>query len=116
MQIISDSELSFSQLVDQIPRFESTPEIRVECADEEKFAIVEQLVDRFAVYEINTIDGVRVQFEDGWGLVRASNTQPVLVLRFEAVSKSALRRIMQLFSAELGRFSAVKIAPEDFTI
>jgi phosphomannomutase len=76
MQIISDGELSFSQLVDQIPRFESTPEIRVECADEEKFAVVEQLVDRFAAYETNTIDGVRVQFADGWGLVRASNTQP----------------------------------------
>jgi len=116
MQIISDGELSFSQLVDQIPRFESTPEIRVECADEEKFAVVEQLVDRFAAYETNTIDGVRVQFADGWGLVRASNTQPVLVLRFEAVSESALRSIMQLFSTELGRFSAVKIAPEDFAI
>jgi phosphomannomutase/phosphoglucomutase len=63
----------------------STPELRVECPDETKFAVVERAAKHFAGrYPVSTLDGVRITFPGGWGLLRASNTQPVLVLRFEA--------------------------------
>ncbi|HEX6434998.1 MAG TPA: hypothetical protein VFZ87_12180, partial [Gemmatimonadales bacterium] len=63
----------------------ATPEIRVDCAEEEKFDLVERAAVHFASrYPVNTIDGVRITFPHGWGLLRASNTQPVLVMRFEA--------------------------------
>ena len=71
----------------------ATPEIRVDCADEEKFGVVERAAAHFAArYTVNRIDGARIAFPDGWGLLRASNTQPVLVLRFEATSPEALER------------------------
>ncbi|MBN1540799.1 phosphomannomutase/phosphoglucomutase [candidate division KSB1 bacterium] len=116
MEIIAAADQPFSALVDQIPRFESTPEIRVECADSEKFAVMDALTKEFADYETNTLDGVRVQFENGWGLVRASNTQPVLVLRFEAETRKELQRIMRLFEDKLDRFAAVKVDKKDFKI
>ena len=74
-----------------VPRTFTTPEIRVDCPDDRKFAIVEAAARHFAArYAVNTIDGVRMTFADGWGLLRASNTQPVLVLRFEAASAASL--------------------------
>src|SRR5213596_22472 len=80
-----------SRLLADLPPTVSTPELRVDCADERKFAIVERAAQHFAArYSVSTLDGVRITFPDGWGLVRASNTQPVLVLRFEAGSDSAL--------------------------
>ena len=80
-----------SRLLADLPATVSTPELRVDCADERKFAIVERAAQHFAArYPVSTLDGVRITFPDGWGLVRASNTQPVLVLRFEAGSESAL--------------------------
>src|SRR5438094_984341 len=80
-----------SRLLADLPATVSTPEVRVDCADEHKFAIVERAAQHFAArYPVSTLDGVRITFPDGWGLVRASNTQPVLVLRFEAGSESAL--------------------------
>jgi phosphomannomutase/phosphoglucomutase len=72
----------------------STPEIRVEVAEERKFGIVADAVTHFrALHDVNDVDGVRVLYGDGWGLVRASNTQPVLVMRFEARSEERLREI-----------------------
>ncbi len=69
----------------------STPEIRVACPDDVKFGIVEQAAAHFSqLYPVNTIDGVRMSFPDGWGLIRASNTQPVLVLRFESTGQASL--------------------------
>lgn len=80
-----------STLLADLPRTYSTPEIRVECPEERKFAIVEEAASHFAkAHDVLTLDGVRVSFPQGWGLVRASNTQPVLVMRFEAVSEAAL--------------------------
>jgi phosphomannomutase/phosphoglucomutase len=65
----------------------------VACPDDVKFGVVERAAAHFApLYPVNTIDGVRIAFPDGWGLIRASNTQPVLVLRFEATSSDALER------------------------
>jgi phosphomannomutase/phosphoglucomutase len=73
-----------------LPRTFATPEIRVECPEEEKFGLVERAAQHFASrYPVNTIDGVRITFPQGWGLLRASNTQPVLVMRFEAVNAKA---------------------------
>jgi phosphomannomutase/phosphoglucomutase len=80
-----------SRLLADLPATIATPEIRVECADDRKFAVVEDAARHFAgTYPVSRLDGVRITFPDGWGLVRASNTQPVLVLRFEAEHEQAL--------------------------
>jgi phosphomannomutase/phosphoglucomutase len=77
-----------------VPKFVSTPEIRVDCPEEIKFDVVDRAVQHFrARYEVIDVDGVRVLFGDGWGLIRASNTQPVLVLRFEALTTARLDAI-----------------------
>ena len=74
-----------------LPKMISTPEIRVDCSDETKFELVKRVADRLRkTHTIIEVDGVRVVFKDGWGLLRASNTQPVLVMRFEASSQEAL--------------------------
>jgi phosphomannomutase/phosphoglucomutase len=74
-----------------LPRTYATPELRVDCPDERKFAVVDAAARHFAArYEALTLDGVRVSFPHGWGLVRASNTQPALVMRFEATSEAEL--------------------------
>ncbi len=94
LHIIADSGKSVSELLADVPRFVSTPEIRVECPDDKKFGIVEEATKHFAAkYKVITVDGVRVLFGDGWGLIRASNTQPVLVMRFEARTKEQLDKI-----------------------
>jgi phosphomannomutase/phosphoglucomutase len=80
----------------------NTPEIRIECPEDKKFRVVQQLVDEFQrEYHVIDIDGARVLFPDGWGLVRASNTQAILVLRFEASSQESLRRIQDLVMEKL---------------
>ncbi|MDD5434408.1 MAG: hypothetical protein PH343_03160, partial [Nitrospira sp.] len=93
-----------SFLLDGVPATFTTPEIRVDCPDEKKFKVVEAISDAFTskkvpvaagleVKNIITVDGVRVVFEHGWGLLRASNTQPVLVMRYEADSEENLSAI-----------------------
>ncbi|NNG16870.1 MAG: phosphomannomutase/phosphoglucomutase [Gemmatimonadales bacterium] len=80
-----------SSLLADLPNTFATPEIRVACPEERKFSIVEEAASHFADrYEVLTIDGVRISFAAGWGLLRASNTQPVLVMRFEATSETEL--------------------------
>jgi phosphomannomutase/phosphoglucomutase len=74
-----------------LPRTWATPEIRVDCPDERKFAVVDAATRHFGSrYETLALDGVRISFAKGWGLLRASNTQPVLVMRFEATSEADL--------------------------
>jgi len=91
-----------SELAARIPKYFATPEIRIETTDEKKFEIVEKLKTDFAKkYKVIDIDGVRVDFPDGWGLIRSSNTQPVLVLRFEAKTKQRLEEIRNLFFDKL---------------
>jgi phosphomannomutase/phosphoglucomutase len=94
-EILSESRKTPLQLLADLPPSFCTPEIRMECADDKKFEVVSrakrQLEDKG--YRVNPIDGARVEFEDGWGLVRASNTQAVLVLRFEATSERRLNEI-----------------------
>ncbi len=85
---------SVSEAVDELPRFASTPEIRLPVPEEDKVRIVEEALTHFRDrYEVIDVDGVRVLFGDGWGLLRASNTQPVLVARYEARSEERLREI-----------------------
>jgi phosphomannomutase / phosphoglucomutase len=87
MEIVVKSGKPLSAQLDGIPKLVSTPEIRVDCPDDVKFRVVEKLAENYRKKRsIVEIDGVRVPFEHGWGLVRASNTQPVLVMRFEAES------------------------------
>lgn len=94
MRIVSESGQRIEDLLADIPNFVSTPEIRIDCPDSEKFAVVEDAVRHFSKHrEVVGVDGARILFGDGWGLIRASNTQPVLVARFEAMSEARLTEI-----------------------
>ncbi|HZJ00529.1 MAG TPA: phosphomannomutase/phosphoglucomutase [Gemmatimonadaceae bacterium] len=94
LRIIADTGKSVKQMMADVPRFVSTPEIRVPCPDETKFDIVAKATKYFSSkYKVIDVDGVRVLYGDGWGLIRASNTQPVLVMRFEARTQEHLDRI-----------------------
>lgn len=95
---LSDNPTSLSELFDDLPKSESSPEINIKCADETKFKVVEDLKTVLAKkYEILDLDGVRINFPNGWGLVRVSNTEPKLVLRFEGKNKKDLKEIEKLF-------------------
>jgi len=93
-ELVARSGRPLSELASRIPSYPSTPEIRVDCPEEEKFEIVSRTVDHYRkTHEVIDIDGARVLFDDGWALVRASNTQPIIVCRFEADTPEALVRI-----------------------
>jgi phosphomannomutase / phosphoglucomutase len=93
-EIVSRSERPLSQLLADVPPTHSTPELRVPCDDERKFGVVDRVLEHFKKsHDVVDVDGARINFGDGWGLVRASNTQPVLVLRFEAATESRLADI-----------------------
>jgi phosphomannomutase / phosphoglucomutase len=113
LQILDRANAPLSTLLDDLPETYSTPEIRVACADEDKFGVVEQLKATFQqedqVREVVTIDGARIIFADGWGLVRASNTQPALVLRFEATTPERLKAIQTFVVKKLQAFPSVKL-------
>lgn len=92
MEIVSKSGKPLSAQLAGLPKMVSTPEIRVDCPDEIKFNVVAKVAAQFKkTHPVIDVDGARVQFADGWGLLRASNTQPVLVMRFEASSAEALK-------------------------
>jgi phosphomannomutase / phosphoglucomutase len=92
-EIVAKSGAPLSRQLDDIPKLVSTPELRVDCPDEIKFKVVAKVADRIRRHrQVVDVDGVRVPFEHGWGLVRASNTQPVLVMRFEATEKDLLEK------------------------
>ncbi len=94
LEILSDTEQSLTEIIDSLPKVYNTPEIRVDTSEEAKFKIVSHIVDYFKKrYEVVDIDGARVKFPYGWALVRASNTQPSLVVRFEADSEEHLKEI-----------------------
>ena len=103
LELLSQEDRPLSAHLAGLPELYSTPEIRRECASEEqKFALVEAAVKHFSAhYPVNDVDGARIDFGDSWGLVRASNTQPILVLRFEAPSEERLEAIQSLVEREL---------------
>jgi phosphomannomutase / phosphoglucomutase len=91
LEIVSKTPFGLSGLLADVPKTTATPELRIDAPEEEKFVIVDHAAKYFAArYPVNTIDGVRITFPNGWGLLRASNTQPVLVMRFEATDPRAL--------------------------
>ena len=115
VEILVNAQAPLSSLLADVPPTQATQEIRVECPDDVKFRVVEAVRNRLVasakqphanapdltIREVVTIDGVRVCFEDGWGLIRASNTQPALVLRFEATSAERLQAIRTYLEGEL---------------
>jgi phosphomannomutase/phosphoglucomutase len=105
IEIMTHTEQELHEFLADVPVLVNTPEIRMDCPDEKKFKVVADLVADFKKdYEVIDIDGARVVFDDGWGLVRASNTQPVLVLRFEARTEQRLQAIKQLFMDKVREF------------
>ena len=105
LEILSRQQATAEELFEAFPNDISTPEINIDVTDESKFSIIEALHDAQwgDAAELTSIDGVRVDYAHGWGLVRASNTTPVLVLRFEAQTEAELQRIKDVFHAQLKR-------------
>ncbi|WKZ58003.1 MAG: phosphomannomutase/phosphoglucomutase [Bdellovibrionota bacterium] len=101
VEILSASSQPCSQLLGDLAPSYSTPELRVDCPEHLKFKIAEGAQTLFPEFQVSTIDGVRIEFEKGWGLVRASNTQPVLVMRFEAESLELLESYQTLVSQRI---------------
>lgn len=93
-ELVVRSGSSLEQLAARIPKYPSTPELRVDCSEERKFEVVADAVSHFKrTHDVIDIDGARILFDDGWALIRASNTQPVIVMRFEARSREGLQSI-----------------------
>jgi phosphomannomutase/phosphoglucomutase len=89
------------RLLAGLPQVFSTPEIRFDCPDDLKFRVTDMMREAFSGYEVNTIDGARINFGEGWALIRASNTQPALVMRFEARNEASLKRIQTTVEEKL---------------
>ncbi|HEX2185923.1 MAG TPA: phosphomannomutase/phosphoglucomutase, partial [Chloroflexota bacterium] len=113
VQAAAQEDLPLSQVVATLPKYHFTPEERFYCPDDQKFAVVEQLREAFRadpkVSDIVDLDGARVSFEGGWGLVRASNTEPALTTRFEAVTPERTEEIRQEFLQRLAKIPAVDL-------
>ena len=103
-EIIANSNISISNLIDELPKSFSTPELNISVTDESKFEIVERFSQECSLDgEKIIIDGLRINFKNGWGLIRASNTTPKLVMRFEGDSQQEMENIKEKFIAELSR-------------
>jgi len=104
VQLLTDTGKKLSELVAGLPKYFTSPEERIACPDDKKFKIVESLKKDFSSYKQITIDGVRVEFEHGWALARASNTEPILSIRFEADSESEKDKIRADVMAVLKKY------------
>jgi phosphomannomutase/phosphoglucomutase len=110
LQLLSGTDKPLSQLLSTIPQYQSTPEIRTDCSEKDKFKIVQELKSYFKErYETIDIDGIRILFEDGWALIRASNTQPILVLRFEAKTEQRMEEIKKIVRDKLSVYPSVTV-------
>ncbi len=108
LQIIANSGKTVSELFDEIPKLPATPEIILDAPDNVKFKIIDEISQELAKkYEVITLDGVRAIFEHGWGLVRASNTQPAITLRFEAYERSQILEYMKRFKALMDKYPEI---------
>ena len=105
IEILSKTDLKISQLLEGLNKYYSTEEIKIEVDDENKFNIVNEIVEYAddKGYDYSAVDGIRVNFEDGWALVRASNTGPNLTVRFEAKTKERLKEIQDEFMNEINK-------------
>lgn len=109
LEYFSSQKATVSELVASTPYYVSTPALHAECPDDKKYQVVEELTKEFKKeYEVIDINGARVMFDDGWGLVRASSNLPALVLRFEAKTEDRVKEIEQIFRDKLSRFEFVK--------
>ena len=112
IEIVSKSGKPLSAQLAGIPKMVSTPELRLDCPDETKFAVVDEVRRHFqGLYEVNAVDGARIKFARGWGLLRASNTQPVLVMRFEAETEELLRKYQDEVEAAVRQTEAASPVP-----
>jgi phosphomannomutase/phosphoglucomutase len=110
LSVIATTGRTLSELAAEMPSYPTTPELRASCPEELKFKIVDEVRNYFrSKYKVIDIDGARVVFPDGWGLIRASNTQAVLVLRFEAKTEERLAEIRRLFYDQLAKYPQVKL-------
>lgn len=114
LDILAKQSLSLDELFAEVPDSVNTPEIKIPLADEQKFAFIQHLkqAGQFGEARIIDIDGIRVEFIDGWGLLRASNTTPCLVARFEANTQEALNKIQALFKEQLHAINKSFVAPQ----
>jgi phosphomannomutase/phosphoglucomutase len=105
LEILTHEKKKLSELLADVPKTFASPELRVDTVEEKKFEIVRRSTEilRKAGNKVIDIDGVRVVFPDGWGLIRASNTGPILVLRFEAQSEKRLGEIQKLIEGTLAQ-------------
>ena len=107
LELLSHASDSLSQMLSDMPQTFVTPEIRVQCDDDKKFEVVEKVKSQFRRdHKVIDVDGARILFPDGWGLVRASNTQDVLVMRFEADTKQSLDAIRSQVEEQVHRAKA----------
>lgn len=109
LEILKKTEMTISQLLSKLPPSFSTPEIRIDTTEEKKILIVEKLKEKFSkttdrIKSINLLDGIRISYEQGWGLARSSNTQPVLVVRFEATTQLELEKIQNDFMEVVNKY------------
>ncbi|MEC7640841.1 MAG: phosphomannomutase/phosphoglucomutase [Nitrospinota bacterium] len=109
LQIVAASPQPLSEMLSNLPKTFYTPEIRVDCPDNQKFKIVQELTEHFRKqYDVIDVDGVRVNFEGGWALARASNTQPILVLRLEAKTPERLQELKAILREQLIKYDSLK--------
>jgi len=111
LKIIANSNRSLSELMAEIPKYPSTPEHRIDCPEERKFEIVKELVEYFRpkCSRVIDIDGIRGYIEDGWFLIRASNTQPMLTIRAEAKTENGLEKIKKILQDKINQYSFLKL-------
>ena len=108
LQIVAQSSQKVSEMLADLPETAYTPEIRIDCPDDKKFEIVRELTEFFRnQYDVIDIDGVRINFDNGWALIRASNTQPVLVLRFEAETQTRLEELVSIVKKQMDQYRPV---------
>jgi phosphomannomutase/phosphoglucomutase len=99
---VANEDAPLSGIMATIPKYPATPEIRVDCPEAHKFAVVKEVGAHFAKsHPVIDVDGARIDFGDGWGLVRASNTTPLLVLRFEADTEARLLEIRNVVEGKV---------------
>jgi phosphomannomutase/phosphoglucomutase len=119
VELVSQSGKSLEENLGEFPEYHSSPEIKVKCADKNKYRVVDMLIKDFKEEYggmVNDINGARVKFDDGWGLVRASSNLPELVLVFEGETGEAVRKIMGIFREKLSKYSEVSSDWENLAV
>ena len=106
IEIVAKTPMPVSQYLADQPKMYNTPELHIKCDDSRKFEVVASVCEELKAegYDVNDIDGARITFEDGWGLIRASNTTPVLVTRYEATTEARMQEIRELIEAKIEKY------------